>query len=83
MPHAGTDSSSSHSDLHRWRFAGRNKNDGRPGSVLAQRLVAAPLPLIKCDDCPRKVQRRMSTTSEHPRWVFIKCPNDGENGCDF
>ncbi|KAI4971782.1 hypothetical protein ZWY2020_002696 [Hordeum vulgare] len=82
MPHAGTDSSS-RLDLRRCWFEGRYKNDGRPGSVLAQRLVGAPLTLIKCDDCPSKVQVRMSTVPEHPGWVFIKCPNDGENGCDF
>ena len=76
-PHAGTDSSSSHLDLHRRWSTGRYTNGGRPGSVLAQKLVGAPLPLIKCDHCPKKVVRHVSTTPEHPEWVFIKCLNDG------
>ena len=76
-PHAGSGSSSSRSDLHRRRSAGRYTNGGRPGSVLAQKLAGAPLPLIKCDHCPRMVVRRVSTTPEHPGWVFIKCLNDG------
>ena len=76
-PHAGTDSSSSRLDLHRRRSTGRYMNGGRPGSVLAQKLVGAPLPLITCDDCPKKVLRRVSTTPEHPGWVFIKCSTDG------
>nr|XP_040247497.1 uncharacterized protein LOC120966040 [Aegilops tauschii subsp. strangulata] len=80
--HAGSGSSSSRSDLHRRWSVGRYKNGGRPGSVLAQKLVGAPLPLIKCDDCPKKVMRHVSTTPEHPGWVFIKCLNDG-NGCKF
>ena len=76
-PHAGSGSSSSRSDLHRRWSAGRYTNGGRPGSVLAQKLAGAPLPLIKCDHCPRMVVRRVSTTPEHPGWVFIKCLNDG------
>ncbi|XBI22903.1 hypothetical protein VPH35_063863 [Triticum aestivum] len=81
-PHAGSGSSSSRSDLHRRWSAGRYTNGGRPGSVLAQKLVGASLPLIKCDHFPKKVVRRVSTTPEHPRWVFIKCLNDG-HGCKF
>ncbi|XBI85091.1 hypothetical protein VPH35_093287 [Triticum aestivum] len=81
-PHAGSGSSSSRSDLYRRWSAGRYTNGGRPGSVLAQKLVGAPLPLIKCDHIPKKVVRRVSTTPEHPGWVFIKCLNDG-NGCKF
>ena len=76
-PHAGSGSSCSRSDLHRRWHAGRYANGGRPGSVLAQKLVGAPLPLIKCDHCPRVVVHRVSTTPEHPGWVFIKCLNDG------
>ena len=72
-PHVGTDSSSSRSDLHRRWSAGRYMNGGRSGSVLAQKLIGAPLPLITCDDCPNKVLCRVSTTPEHPGWVFIKC----------
>uniref|UniRef100_A0A453BY41 Uncharacterized protein n=1 Tax=Aegilops tauschii subsp. strangulata TaxID=200361 RepID=A0A453BY41_AEGTS len=49
----------------------------RPGLVLAQKLVGAPLPLIKCDHCPRMVVRRVSTTPKYSGWVFIKCLNDG------
>uniref|UniRef100_M8B6J5 Uncharacterized protein n=1 Tax=Aegilops tauschii TaxID=37682 RepID=M8B6J5_AEGTA len=49
---------------------------GPPGSVLAQKLIGGPLPLIKCDHCPKKVVRHVSTTPEHPGWVFIKCLND-------
>lgn len=75
-PHAGTDSSSSLSDLHRRRSASRYMNGGRPGLVLAQKLDA-PLPLIKCDDYPKKVLRPISTTPEHPGWVFIKCSTNG------
>nr|CDM84428.1 unnamed protein product [Triticum aestivum] len=46
-PHVGTDDSySSRSDLQRRRFAGRYTNGGRPGSLLAQKLVGASLPLI-------------------------------------
>ncbi|SPT20006.1 unnamed protein product [Triticum aestivum] len=81
-PHAGSGSSSSRSDLHRRWSAGRYTNGGRPSSVLAQKLAGAPLPLIKCDHCSRMVVRRVSTTPEHPGWVFIKCLNDG-NGCKF
>ena len=76
-PHAGSGSSSSRSDLHRRWSAGRYANGGRPGSVLAQKLVGAPLPLIKFDHYPRVVVRRVSTMLEHPGWVFIKCLNDG------
>ena len=72
-PHAGTDSSSSRSDLHRWWSADRYMNGGRSGSVLAQKLVGAPLPLITCDACPKKVLRHVSTMPKHPGWVFIKC----------
>ncbi|XBI33727.1 hypothetical protein VPH35_057015 [Triticum aestivum] len=76
-PHAGSGSSSSRSHLHRRWSAGRYTNSGWLGSVLAQKLVGEPLPLIKCDHCPKKVVRRVSTTPEHPGWVFIKCLNDG------
>ncbi|SPT17904.1 unnamed protein product [Triticum aestivum] len=81
-PHAGSGSSSSRSDLHRRWSASRYMNGGWSGSVLAQKLVGAPLPLVKCDHCPKKVVRRVSTTPEHPGWVFIKCLNDG-HGCKF
>jgi len=76
-PHAGSGSFSSRSDLLRRWSAGRYTNGGRPGSVLAQKLVGAPLPLITCDDCPKKVLRRVSATPEHPGWVFVKCSTDG------
>ena len=75
--HAGTDSSSSCSDLHRWRSAVRYVNGGQPGSVLAQKLVGAPLPLITCDYCPKKVLHRVSTMPKHSEWVFIKCSTNG------
>ncbi|XBI83707.1 hypothetical protein VPH35_092178 [Triticum aestivum] len=81
-PHAGSGLSSSHLNLHHQWSIRRYTNGGRPGSVLAQKLLGAPLPLIKCDHCPRMVVRRVSTTPEHPGWVFIKCLNDG-NGCKF
>ncbi|XBI22949.1 hypothetical protein VPH35_063904 [Triticum aestivum] len=81
-PHAGIDSASSRSDLPRRRFVDKYTNDRRPGSVLAQRLVGAQLPLIKCDDCPRKVVPRMSAMLKHPGWLFVKCKNDGD-GCNF
>ena len=76
-PHAGSGSSSSRSDMHHRWSVDRYTNGGRPGSVLAQKLVGASLPLIKCDNCPKKIVRRVSTTPEHPGWVFIKCLNDG------
>ena len=76
-PHGGTDSSSSRSDLHHRRSADRYMNGSPPGSVLAQKLIGAPLPLITCDDYPKKVLRCVSTTPEHPGWVFIKCSTDG------
>ena len=76
-PRAGTDSSSGRSDLHLRRFAGRYTNGHRSGSMLVQKLVGEPLPLIKCDDCPEKVLRRVSTMPEHPGWVFIKWSTNG------
>ncbi|XBI01737.1 hypothetical protein VPH35_130436 [Triticum aestivum] len=54
-----------------------------PGSALAQRLCGSPMPLIQCDDCPQTVLRLTSGTPKHPRWVFFKCENDGEDGCSF
>ena len=49
----------------RW-FVGKYTICRRPGSVLAQRLVGAPLPLVKCNDYTRKVVGRVSTMPEHP-----------------
>ncbi|XBI37656.1 hypothetical protein VPH35_122904 [Triticum aestivum] len=54
-----------------------------PGSALAQHLCGPPMPLIECDDCPRKVLRLTSGTPNHPGWVFYKCENDGNDGCPF
>ena len=81
-PHAGIDSASSHPDLSRRRFAGKDMPNRHPGSALAQQLVGSPLSFIKCDDCPRQVVRRVSTTPEYPRWVFFKCKKDHDE-CKF
>ena len=45
--------------------------------AVAQQLVGSPLPVIKCDDCPWHVMRRVSTTPEHRGWVFSKCQKAG------
>ncbi|XBI96972.1 hypothetical protein VPH35_033186 [Triticum aestivum] len=59
-------------------------SSGRPpGSTLAQRLCGLSMPLIECDDCPRQVLRLTSGTPKHPKWVFYKCQNDGDDGCSF
>ena len=80
---ASTESASSRSDLFHRRIIGKDMADHRPGSALAQRLVGSPLPLIKCDGCPWQVLRRVSTTPQHPGWVFIKCEKDKVHSTSF
>ncbi|KAE8806224.1 Catalase isozyme 2 [Hordeum vulgare] len=68
-PHAGTDSASSLSDVPR-RWFGKYTNGHRPSSMLAQMLVGARMPLIKCDDCPVKVVYCVSTMLNNPDECF-------------
>ncbi|XBI04013.1 hypothetical protein VPH35_132362 [Triticum aestivum] len=50
----------------------------------ARRLHSgSPMPLIQCDDYTRTVLRLNSGMPKHPGWVFLKCENDGEDGCLF
>ncbi|XBH82743.1 hypothetical protein VPH35_071338 [Triticum aestivum] len=73
--------SSSRSDLSCRRLVGKVTPDRRSVSALAQQLVGSPLPVIKCDDCPQQVIRRVSTMPEHPGWEFLKCKKDGMRAC--
>ena len=62
----------SRSILSRQRFAGKDTLDRRPGSALAHRLVGSPLPVIKCDDCPRQVVRRLYYYTETSRMGVLQ-----------
>ena len=72
-------------DAERWvrRIAPAERTQGN-GIVFAvtefltQRLVGSPLPVIQCDDCPRTVVRRVSTTPQHPGWVLLSWRRIGE-----
>ncbi|XBI27236.1 hypothetical protein VPH35_051751 [Triticum aestivum] len=79
---ASTESTSSRLDLSHRRITDKYTTGHHPGSALAQRLVGSALPLIKCDGCPRQVLRCVSTTPQHPGWVFIKCKKRCD-GCKF